>query len=352
MTARYACRPPAATMPAAPLGALEVLPRNAWPPTRTHAIDLFVADVNVSRVSDVVFVVNGARTNFEAFSAQGFEVQAAPSVGDVESCDFQSRMRSFIGYLATRSETASRPAPDGTPVPFNTVMLPPNRTVCLRLRLSPRGQNGIFRFTHFAYTASGAPVRRLVVERIAGPTPAGRRRSLTAADYRATHDIALDGTWAQSPDAPLVLTALDALGTRALAAVSNRGIRFTRATGRPPPVSGQHPAAWYMHSTRTVTIFAGSQPSDACHGPSGLSGFEWTVLHELGHAVAAFDAPLFNQFVASGQHQHPFTHYGRTATAGIAGERFAEAFALYAADPDLLLRLRPTVHAFMHSRFS
>jgi hypothetical protein len=230
------------------------------------------------------------------------------------------------------------------------------------------GKDGHYRFT--AVTVKGtadAPKEVIIVIELLGtrrkeldPKPAGARKTdldkrfnsfgFTKKEPRQTGPLDdpdptipwLDEQWAR------VLQALALIPDGILAGV--RGISFQRGRGAKGP-TGE--SAYYTTKTglgtgdapeRALVVYDGAFTSD-----SALIG---AVAHEIGHAVSEkplepkggkglYDTPDYQAAVTADGGQ-AITVYGRKTAA----EAYAEAYAMFIAEPETMKVLRPNLFAW------
>ena len=265
-----------------------------------------------------------------------------------------------------------------------------------------KGVNGVYRFARI--TPKGTPTagkkKRLIVEIVRG-TPPVDPKSVNVKDSssRITKAGLKFGAGFGSDDErrPL-LAALNRVSDTILAAAA--GVTFVRS-GEAKGPTGE--PGHYEPTTRSITLYqTADQTSGASPDAGGSSFFAWAVTHELGHAIdyaklaaaiakrdevarqlkAATDArkpqadldklkadletaktavdaahtgsdALKGGNLAQGDafkilSSQPVSPYGAKGK----GEDFAESFALFVTDPDLLKSIRPDKYAYFQERYS
>ncbi len=254
-----------------------------------------------------------------------------------------------------------------------------NTTVQVALDLSKLGHvDGVWRFTYYR-PPKPATGQDLLVEYLApaaAAAPGGAQRlttfGLLDSGYSAAERADLLQAVALAPDA-----ALRRLG----------GLRFARGNVGPGT-----DAANYDPKTHQITVydkaFDTSQLRFDPAGPGFATQGVWTIVHEIGHAVdltplrtartvfnkgpqdAAAKAAHANASSESGDRapdhaakgpaksafQDAVVRDGGVAVSGYGAtsrqEGYAEAFALYVADPAVLKTLRPNVFAYFEGQFN
>jgi hypothetical protein len=290
-------------------------------------------------VADAIFEVNRGRSTSQVFRPQPpVDIQGDARLWNDSDCNFQDRMRNFVGFLVMGSQ--------GPP------LLPPNHVLTLNLRL-PRA-------TYYRFWFTTSP-RRVLVETVsaanfffaqaicADPWDEAALRSDFGIEFQNW------GSVQGNPEFAIALRALNAIPEAALRLLRRHlpSLPIIRRTsGSPPLVHGLRPAAWYDPNTRTVSVFNdtnNTRSAETRFSASEIGNYEWILLHEIGHALALNVPGLQTQF---NQRNGSITDLHLVfPVSERPGERFAEAFASYCVAPTLLQRVNPAVFGLLDQRF-
>lgn len=216
----------------------------------------------------------------------------------------------------------------------------------------PTIPGGVFRFTRF--TLPGETDEKMLIERLGDvkPSPTGVSDQQAFENKYMTFGYTIGSTMS-SEELALLDQALARVSDTAKTKAS--GITFSRAL-KPPAGEAGH----YDPNTNAITIFdAAFNPTATSPGGFRLSQF--TIAHEIGHALsaldktpkpggrAAFDAAAAKDGMrlAGGTVSNAITQYGQTSLE----ENFAECFAVFVMDPGELRALRPNAAAALAARY-
>ncbi|HEY2993290.1 MAG TPA: hypothetical protein VGM22_10775 [Methylomirabilota bacterium] len=216
--------------------------------------------------------------------------------------------------------------------------------VSLALDLQPvGGDRAVFRFVFLeGLEQAGRCRREILITRLApapGADPAGPA---------APADARLDGGWSDGERA-LLHTALSRLPNAARPAIADVKFVRTSATPRPANAAGQ-----YNPRSHTILLYDSAFERSWTRFGSAAGRITDTafmsIVHEVGHAL---DRPVLQSgrfSSATGGFRAAAARDGAVPITDYAGtdlvEHFAEAFALYVLDPQLLEQLRPAISAY------
>ena len=209
---------------------------------------------------------------------------------------------------------------------------------------------GTYRFTRYLTPARGkgpAGPEVMLIEFLGAAnarspdlrTASGNKQNLENkySQFRFTFDSAFVAT-----EVPLIDTAMDRVSNAALGFVRN--LTFIRRDKPPGAAEGGR----YDPNTHTITLYA-TTFSQTSAAPGGYRDGQFTLAHEIGHALSEKDAGLAAAFTAAVKADGgaPLTAYGATSPV----ENLAESFALHCLDPGELRALRPATSALFSGRY-
>ena len=210
---------------------------------------------------------------------------------------------------------------------------------------------GIFRFTHLQLTQGP----HLLIERIGGVASRapGAGTATTAAAFATA--FATEGfTLVLTPPAPgaAPVTAYSAAeiqlldqglrrhGAATLARIN--GTRFDRSSAS--QLAGEEGS--YTPATRTINMVAKAFSGTAlAHG--GFTAGQFTLNHEVGHALADLDPAVMPLFTKAATGSAAISDVGKKN----AEENFAECIALLAVDRNQLQAMRPAIFNLLNARY-
>jgi hypothetical protein len=146
-----------------------------------------------------------------------------------------------------------------------------------------------------------------------------------------------------SPDEIRLLDqGLQQVGDAALGRAAN--LRFDRSAR---PRLGNEEGS-YDPNNRTVTLVASAFSATAT-SPGGFHSGQFTLGHEIGHALSDLDGGVRAVFAAAAKTDGgpALTQYARTS----AEEHLAEAFALFTVDRNQLRAMRPAISGAFTRRY-
>jgi peptidoglycan hydrolase-like protein with peptidoglycan-binding domain len=210
---------------------------------------------------------------------------------------------------------------------------------------------GIFRFTHLQLTQGP----HLLIERIGGVASRapGAGTATTAAAF-ATAFAAEGFTLVLTPPAPgapgvtsysaaeiqLLDQGLRRHGAATLARIN--GTRFDRSSASQ---LGSEEGS-YTPATHTINMVAKAFSGTAlAHG--GFTAGQFTLNHEVGHALADRDAAVMPLFTKAATGSAAISDVGKKN----AEENFAECIALLAVDRNQLQAMRPAIFNLLNARY-
>lgn len=220
---------------------------------------------------------------------------------------------------------------------------------------------GIFRFTRFQISKQQESV---LFERLGqipaapklGSIPGGFSPTQIAAMLRRGFSLkyggvgyTLDSSWMDATEILTLDQALTRAGPAAL--LKAKGLSFDR---NGTPTRGEDGV--YDPNKHRIGIFRQAFASAATRFGSATQA-EYTINHEIGHALSDMDSGAKAAFVAAAKADGAQEVGGKVtgAITDYAGtnfeEYFAEAFSMFTFDPGQLKALRPAIHGFFAGRY-
>ncbi len=316
----------------------------------------------------------GATVSYSVSATVSFSANI-PTTTTVPSFDIQRGLRNVGGWLMNQTNA-----------------LPLNNTLSIQLDLTPfGGTHSIYRFSYYDIGKGSSAAEHLLIEQVAtAPTALTPQTVPTGTAFQVGgRNFRIGSGWSQT-EFTLLSQALGMLPASALPIIEN--VEFLRASTQ----AGSLEAGHYDPATNAITIRTNAFGTSIARFGTSAESLR-VILHEIGHALdyailnlawsqyqsSGKEKPLLGTRSPSGQvnqkdssgnfavvqgaqdtdfrkavQKDQIKAGGRTMPTSITTygstnfeESFAEAFALYTADPATLRELRPSTYAYFRQKY-